>query len=369
MASVVIICDAKPFTGNLTTASRMRQIFVSFGLTCDIVDILSPPISLTANCVLLVAIHARKGGAVAISLLDNIKACRMMPPALAILLSGTDVNEQSCDLSTLQACSRAQLVLAVSPDLSRRYNDLCTLSSGVPRSVYIPQAACTSAEVAAARARADGTELRMACGLPAGAPVALLVAGIRAVKAPGFLLPIFAAQTPSVGDCGTGSVHLAVVGPVLDVSLFATLIWGAHTTYLPPVPRSELLAWMAQAAAVVNCSEAEGQPCALLEAMAVGCAAVVARRIPGNEAIVEHGITGLLFDTPAQALDCCRHAAGLPSTVAALQGGGYPITPAAAALRAAATAFVEREHSPEVEAAAWRRELLRVLPAGCIASS
>lgn len=39
----------------------------------------------------------------------------------------------------------------------------------------------------------------------------------------------------------------------------------------------------------------------LLEAMALGVP-VLARRIPGNAAVVAHGVTGLLFDTPAEAV-------------------------------------------------------------------
>jgi glycosyltransferase involved in cell wall biosynthesis len=50
---------------------------------------------------------------------------------------------------------------------------------------------------------------------------------------------------------------------------------------------------------VLNCSASEGgMPNAVLEALALG-RAVLASNIEGNKALVEDGVTGLLFDTPA----------------------------------------------------------------------
>ena len=151
------------------------------------------------------------------------------------------------------------------------------------------------------------------------------------------------------------------MGPILDEALVAELRrdglqlaaaagsgGGGLVQYLPPVPRAELLAWLAQASAVLNSSEAEGASCALLEAMAVGGGVVVARRIEGNAALVRHGETGLLFDTPGEALDCCRRVCGLRAEGAAVD---------ARALRAAAAAHIRAEHSPAAEAAAWRSAL------------
>ena len=128
MRSSLILCDAAPFTGNMTTASRLCALLVGLGLACEIADVRSPPLALPAGCVLVMAIHACKGGAAALALLDA--ASDAPPPALIILLSGTDVNEQACELATLRACARASAVVAVSPDLSARYNALCLSGAG-----------------------------------------------------------------------------------------------------------------------------------------------------------------------------------------------------------------------------------------------
>ncbi|KAK7829273.1 hypothetical protein U0070_012744 [Myodes glareolus] len=49
--------------------------------------------------------------------------------------------------------------------------------------------------------------------------------------------------------------------------------------------------------ALVNSSVSEGMSAAILEAMDLEVP-VLARNIPGNSAVVEHGVTGLLFTTP-----------------------------------------------------------------------
>lgn len=62
---------------------------------------------------------------------------------------------------------------------------------------------------------------------------------------------------------------------------------------LEPVSRSVLLHWLAssQVAAVLNSSDAEGMPNAVLEAMALGVP-VLCRDVPGNRDVVESGRVG-----------------------------------------------------------------------------
>ena len=364
--SALVLCDARPFTGNATTASRLCGVLADAGLPASVFDVsaagaVQETAAAASAPVVLVAIHAHKGGQAALA---RLAAASPPPPPLVVVLSGTDVNQSHANGSdVLRVCRAARSVVALSPCLASRYAALAatvtaaaTASSPIlpplPRCIFIPQAACSEAELSVARARAGGAELRAACGLPPGAPVALLVAGIRPVKAPGFLLAAFLAQA------ARPPVHLALVGPVLDEALFAELrrgglaLAGAGAAgeppplaqYLPPVPRAELMSWLAQASVVLNSSESEGASCALLEAMSVG-AAVVARRIEGNVALVRHGETGLLFDSPGEALDCCRRVCGYAGAGAAVD---------ARALRAAAAAYARAEHSSAAEAEAWR---------------
>jgi len=345
---ILIIADALPHTGNRSTAERLAAALRAAGFAAVVADVHGGAAVPLQAAAALIAIHARKGGGAALAYLAAMAApAPPPPPPLLLLLSGTDVNgcsggDTAAASALLHVCRRAHAVLALSPCLASRYAALAP--PPLPRCIYVPQAAASEAEVAAARARAQGGELRAACGLPPDAHVALLVAGVRAVKAPGFLLAAFLAQRQpaAAAAAAAAAVHLLLVGPILDEALFAELRrdglqlasaagsgggGGGLAQYLPPVPRAELLAWMAQASAVLNSSEAEGASCALLEAMAVGGGVVVARRIEGNAALIRHGETGLLFDTPGEALSCCRRVCGLPAEGAAVD---------ARALRAAA---------------------------------
>jgi glycosyltransferase involved in cell wall biosynthesis len=63
-----------------------------------------------------------------------------------------------------------------------------------------------------------------------------------------------------------------------------------------------LLCSLRCASAALNSSVSEGQASALLEAMQLRVP-IIARRNEGNESLVEHGRTGLLFDTPEVSLD------------------------------------------------------------------
>lgn len=61
------------------------------------------------------------------------------------------------------------------------------------------------------------------------------------------------------------------------------------------LPRSELLEVYRRSDCLVNPSSGEGLPNVVLEAMACGVA-VLASRVAGNDTLVDHGKTGLLFD-------------------------------------------------------------------------
>ena len=62
------------------------------------------------------------------------------------------------------------------------------------------------------------------------------------------------------------------------------------------MPQPRLHALMTAAVCLINSSQSEGQPLSIMEAMALGCP-VVARNIPGNRDLIDHGETGLIFDT------------------------------------------------------------------------
>jgi len=83
---------------------------------------------------------------------------------------------------------------------------------------------------------------------------------------------------------------------------------------MPPLARPRLFAAMREADVVLNTSLGEGMCGALLEAMSLGTP-VVARRNPGNAALVEDGRTGLLYDEPGDLVRACAALRG-PSELA-----------------------------------------------------
>ncbi len=257
--------------------------------------------------------------------------------------------------------------------------------------VVIPQGIAGGAEAATPtpppRELLAGDDLRAVLGLPPAARILLLVAGLREVKDPLFIADAFAAWRAEEGPAGAGGASplaFVIVGPPLDGHVAAAVMrrcgvrpagagcgddagggggdaharpfGGADGLFVhPPVPRARILRWLAQADVALNTSVSEGQCNALLEAMASGATPVVARRNDGNAALVAHGVTGWLFDTPEEAVAACRAVVGGPRAEA-----GRGQRPAGVeAVVAAARAYVAAAHDAEGEAAAWAGVLRR----------
>jgi pimeloyl-ACP methyl ester carboxylesterase len=97
-------------------------------------------------------------------------------------------------------------------------------------------------------------------------------------------------------------IHLVVTGLCYeegyqDLMLRCGADRGVH--YVSALPRADLHAAMLESTAVLNTSLSECSPNAILEAMDLGCPVVV-RDIPGNTCLVEDGLTGLVFSSPAE---------------------------------------------------------------------
>lgn len=132
---------------------------------------------------------------------------------------------------------------------------------------------------------------------PLGGILFLLPAGIRPVKGNRELLDLFdplaAEGLPfSVAFCGPA------LDPAYSADFCAAVACRPWARYLGVIPPEAIPATLRQVDVVLNNSQSEGLPNALLEAAALGVPMLV-RDIPGNAAVVEEGINGLLYHDAA----------------------------------------------------------------------
>ena len=268
------------------------------------------------------AFHAFRTGPLALRL------ARRLEVPLVVTLTGTDANHDLFDAERAAVVRRvlegAAAVIAFHASIVERV--AAALPDLRARLVVVPQAA-----------RFDATlpfDLAAAWRLPAARMLLVFPAGIRPVKAP--RLPLAALDALAAAEPG---LRLAYAGPIIDETEGAALVrelaarpWAHH---LGTVPHERMASLLDAADVVLNCSISEGGMAnSVLEAMARG-RAVLASDIPGNRALVEHEVTGLLFDGPAalaaQAARLVRDSA------------------LRARLGAAGRARVEREYPPARE--------------------
>ncbi|BCR04221.1 glycosyl transferase [Desulfuromonas versatilis] len=146
----------------------------------------------------------------------------------------------------------------------------------------------------------DPWPLRRQAGIAPQTVVFLHPAGIRPVKGNLELLQLFAPLA------ARWKFMLGFCGPVLDArygqSFLAEVERCPWTRYLGILPPSAVPAALAEADVVVNNSLSEGLPNALLEAASLG-RPMLARDIPGNAAVVEEGVNGLLYANAEEFAD------------------------------------------------------------------
>lgn len=229
---------------------------------------------------------------------------------------------------TLATAAGAPLVVTLTgTDVS---DDLGDPAHGLPVRETLRAAAAVTAfhESVVATLGADGPALRdrltvvpqSVCFEPAGStpapsisgePCLLFPAGIRAVKRPG--LPLTALEGLARRR---SALRLWYAGPVLESAEEARLLGGLATRpwarYLGAVPHAAMPALLAAADIVLNCSRSEGGMAnAVLEALALG-RAVLASDIPGNRSLIEPGVTGLLWNSPAELAEGAERLAAEP---------------------------------------------------------
>src|SRR2546422_5134181 len=211
------------------------------------------------------------------------RVARLLGLPLVVTLTGTDANH---DLSDAQRGPTVREVLEGAAAITVFHRSVAARISAAR-----PELAARVVVIA------QSVSFRSPDGppLPGGAgPVMLFPAGIRPAKRP--LMPLGPLDAVAARHAG---FELHYVGPVLDAEeggkLFLGLASRPWCRYLGAVPHARMPALLSAADVVVNCSISEGgMSNSVLEALTLG-RAVLASDIEGNRALIEDGVTGLLF--------------------------------------------------------------------------
>nr|XP_048289645.1 glycosyltransferase 1 domain-containing protein 1 isoform X1 [Myodes glareolus] len=140
--------------------------------------------------------------------------------------------------------------------------------------------------------------------------VFLVICGLRPVKDPLYLVDAF-----SEWHQEEPNVYMMIVGPEVDPAFTREVKdrvrRAAGVRLIREMCQEDLHAVVKSCFALVNSSVSEGMSAAILEAMDLEVP-VLARNIPGNSAVVEHGVTGLLFTTPQEFIQLAKRLVSDP---------------------------------------------------------
>jgi len=325
---LAVVAQLRVGTGNFVTSCRLRSALVSRGWTVVMVDVLALP----RGAVDAAAIALREilvgSGVVGCFGLHAVHAGALLLRAglpYVLVLGGTDVNTAHGTVERAVLDS-AVAIVAFNSALASRIATSARVTV-VPQAIELPPVGVPSA-----------------FAWPTQRPYFILPIGIRAVKDPLFLVAAMRARVPRA--------DLIICGPLLDDALGDALAQqcAGNVRYVGCLARVDVVCGMRSAVAVLNSSLSEGMSNALLEAMAAG-APVLARRNAGNAALVEHGVSGLLFDTPDEFVRLAN---------ALLDDDDNDVCKLRVSLVNGARVMVEARHSLASEAAAYD-ELARVV--------
>jgi glycosyltransferase involved in cell wall biosynthesis len=314
--------------GNAVTVERIARGLRERGVTLRVWDLSAGDDATVAAEVeayrpsLVHAFHAFRVGPLALRL------ARRAEIPLVVTLTGTDANH---DLFDPERAPLVRRVLEGAAAVTAFHESIVVrVATSLPdvgaRLVVVPQAV-----------RFEGAEpfdLTAHWPLPATRLLFLFPAGIRMVKRPLLPLAVFDRVVVARPD-----VRLLYAGPVLDEDEGEALArelsgrpWARHVGAVPHAQMSSLLS---QSDVVMNCSLSEGGMAnSVLEAF-VQARAVIASDIPGNRALVEHDVTGLIF-ADGHSLEAAALRLAADSALRARLG-------------AAGRALVERRYPPSRE--------------------
>lgn len=319
---VLLLASLTSETGNFSTAERIQKCLGDCNIECwlQCISSFSDCVSVTKfvhahafRCV--IGIHAWRAGRL---LLD-------CPVPFAIIFGGTDLNEHKKDKEKFVAMSKvvakASYLVAFSNPMKKQATALWPRSE--EKFILQPQAVCVGPSnfqlhdhlkhLIKPLSHSPVINGMYMCQDPGyfDLIVFMLVAGLRRVKD-----PLYLAASIAEWHKEDRRIHLVIVGPELDTE-FAREVKSELRRYpgvvlMPSLPACDLHGAIQDCFAVVNSSSSEGMASAILESMKLGVP-VLARNIPGNTAVIQHGESGLLFDTPQEFVSLSKELLKTPS--------------------------------------------------------
>ncbi|XP_070991884.1 glycosyltransferase 1 domain-containing protein 1 isoform X2 [Oncorhynchus clarkii lewisi] len=294
---LLFLACLSPKTGNCTTAERIRAHIESAGHTCELRD--AADFKSSAEVASLIEQKPPFEGAIAIHLFKGGRLLLDTQVPFGVVFGGTDINEdvkvEQKRAVMEQVLLKARFAVAFTDKLKAEAEVFLLSQSS---KIYVqPQGIKTEAAQGFCwseflrRSGVSGEDVE-------DLHVFLLVCGLRRVKDPLYLLEAF-----SEWHTENPLVVLIIIGPKIDPvfteEVEAISKRSAGVYLAQERSQEELHAAMRRSAALVNSSVSEGMSAAILEAMDLEVP-VVARDIPGNTAVVQHEVTGLLYSSPQE---------------------------------------------------------------------
>ncbi|XP_046840962.1 glycosyltransferase 1 domain-containing protein 1-like isoform X2 [Xenia sp. Carnegie-2017] len=304
---IVLLAKLTPYSGNLTTARRIRSYLLESDYICELKntasfdkaqDFVNHLLENKFNCV--ICVHLWRAGRL-----------------LLVIFGGTDLNVDTYNWNRLKVMTRvvkkARLLVAFSQVMAKRAEEVWP---DIKTKLFIqPQAVMTyplhnfEDEDEMDRVLLEISENDKELFYPMKNKIIFtLVAGLRPVKDPMFLFNSF-----SCWHCEDSRIHLVVIGPEIDLEFSKTVKDEAKrypgVVVLPPVSQPRLYAFLKNyTVALVNSSLSEGMASSIIEAMYLEIT-VIARKIAGNESLIKHEENGLLFETTQEFLSLAKRVA------------------------------------------------------------
>lgn len=322
--SLLFLCSLQASTGNATTVHRIKGHFESAGYITIAHDV----DEIRDNAQLEEIMHNYQPPIKAIIGVHAYRAGRLIPgaeiPEIALKNENNEGNEEFKIANNLLRSTCPWILILGGTDVNENVKDpklMNTMTKAIQFASKIVAFTPTMKDLAISNwpmieskihliTQAVFTEpvtfsLREHLKLGEDSKILLLVAGLRKVKDPLYLLDVFRIWRKS-----NPNIYFLIIGPQLDQGYSQQVIQEIEKTegaiYYGEMPPQHLHASIIQADIVVNSSISEGLSNALLESMNLGTI-VVARDIAGNRSLIRDGELGFLYHTPDDFLRIAKN--------------------------------------------------------------